>query len=133
MNRVWLPVLLGAGGILCLAAGGVQLLLQLSFGHRASRTSGVVVYCVPDRGRTWLPVVQYTVGLGTRAFTPDKPSPSWPQRTGERLPLLYDPARPDRVELDDWTSRYASGVAWIFTGGVSLVAGMLRRRRDRLG
>ena len=122
----------GIAGIVYLAGGTVQVLLALSFGHRALRTTGVVVYSVPDKGK-WLPVVQYTVGDRTRTFTPDKPSRSWPERTGEKLPLLYDPVRPDRVELDDSTHRYSSGIAWIITGSVSLAGAMLRRWRDRRG
>ena len=132
------PVVLGAAGLVCLGAGVVLLLLQLSFGRRAARSQGTVIDCVMPSGTKSsagmrVPVVEFMAAGRTVTFTAQIPSRDWPGRIGERLPVLYDPAHPERATVDDPIVRFAASAGWLIFGAAVAAAGVILRMRQFRG
>jgi hypothetical protein len=104
-------------GLLLFAGGVVSLARQSIFARRAVPTTGVVVRCepahdalhvhpsVPHAIRRDRPVVRYQTGDGVELFASLPTVHQGRHATGERIPLHYDPRKPQRLvvrSLDYW-------------------------------
>ncbi|WP_169944501.1 DUF3592 domain-containing protein [Microbispora sp. H11081] len=83
---------------------------------RRTRTSGIVLH---------YPIVRFTTAHG-REVEAETPFGSYPPPAlrGALVPLLYDPARPTRVRIDDAVGRgTVRGLIWLMVGIVVLAIG----------
>lgn len=126
------PLVLAGLSLALFGVGAVLLWRQIAFGRRAARAEGVVVDArlkpVKKGPSTYEPVVEYVVGGRARRFTAASPGEDWPRRSGEKLPVLYDPEAPERAALDD-AGRYVPAAAWALFGLAGGIAALLLRER----
>lgn len=129
------PLVLLAIALVLLAVGAVQIGRQVAFGRRAVRTEGTVIaWMIQTRTKgpsTYLPVVQFWAEKRLIQFKGLMESRDWPERKGEKLGVLYDPADPDNAHLDDPVARYTAAGVWIFLGVSVGAAAVLLWRRSR--
>ncbi|MFC9972687.1 DUF3592 domain-containing protein [Spirillospora sp. NPDC127200] len=93
-------LLLGAGGAALLVAAPLYAVARLRFRGRAARATGTVLHC--EEGGPGEPscvlTVEFTDLSGERRTFTEEHAPQ--RAVGRRVPVLYDPDRPDRAGLD---------------------------------
>ncbi|GAA1302173.1 hypothetical protein Psi02_48860 [Planotetraspora silvatica] len=126
-----LPLVLGVVGVVTALVGGGLGIGARRFRRRAERVEGEVVRLRPSRSRNgrivYHPTVRFTTVYGQRveAESPlgGTPPPAMP---GDRVPVLYDPARPTRVRIDDTTNNgFRAGMIFLGTALAILSAALL--------
>jgi hypothetical protein len=130
-RNILLPLVLGVVGVITTLVGGGLGIGARRFRRRAERVEGEVVRLRPSRSRNgrivYYPTVRFTTVYGQRveAESPlgGTPPPAMP---GDKVPVLYDPARPTRVRIDNATgSGFLAGMVFLGTALAILSAGLL--------
>ena len=150
MAKRSVPVIVGGIfaplGLILLGIAAVLLVSPAGFARTAERTEGTVVdveYSLSSRSssgsrsRVAYPYVTYVSPADGREYTFRDSVGSNPPAyaVGERVPVLYAPARPGDARIDSWANRYlgpsiSGGLGVVFTaiGSVLLI---LHRRRAK--
>jgi hypothetical protein len=93
---------------------------------------------VTSPGTTFEPTIRFESIDGlSHSFSEDyiivcgRRVPCWPRRLqhGEVVPVVYDPARPQRAFVHDW-ALFANILTWLFMAGLTLVCGLILAMRS---
>jgi hypothetical protein len=132
------PIVLAGIGLALLATGLVLMFRELSFGKRAVQAQGTIVDVWLPRGKksspkARIPVVEFTVSGRTIRFAGTLEANDWPEKLGQPIAILYDPADPDNASLDDGIARFAGCAAWMLMGTAILTGAAIMAFRIRRG
>lgn len=123
-----LPLAFAAFGLVFVAVGARTVVTARRFLRTAHRVPGLVTelqYRSGDSGGLWYPVLRFTTEDGrqvdTTAMYGTSPAPA---RAGERVTVLYDPARPTRAALHGRVGGTLLGGVFVVLGGVFAAVGL---------
>jgi hypothetical protein len=126
-----LPIVLGVIGLGFALIGGGLVISVCGFRRRAERVDGQLVRLRSGRskegGTVYYPTVRFTTVYGQRveAETASGGGPP-PGMPGECVPVLYDPARPTRIRIDDPADGVVlMGVIFLGIGATLIAIGVL--------
>ncbi|WP_055478305.1 DUF3592 domain-containing protein [Sphaerimonospora mesophila] len=127
MSEHPLLVLVPIGLILSLTGAGMMI-YAWNFRRRAQRAEGQVVRLRQGRrarsgGALYYPIIRFTTAYGRQveAEAPFGTNPP-PALRGQQVPLLYDPARPTRVRIDNTVGRGMLHGLICLVSGITAVA-----------
>ena len=93
---------------------------------RALRATGVVrsltVGSITRGGTAYFPVISFTTAAGV-PVTAESKTPRSRCRVGDSLPVLYDPERPDDMQIDSRASRWSLVAIAAFAAAIFLAMG----------
>ena len=139
-NKILIGAVVLLLGLGCLAASAIVRSVIGGFVDSAAKAQGTVVELVPA-GRGKSPVIRFTTPDGQDVtFRSANASNPPDYAVGEAVPVLYDPAAPERdprIESlsEVWTPVIVLALMGLIFGGVGLavVVGEVRRRRAHQG
>jgi hypothetical protein len=125
-------------GVVLLITALYLFLRQWSFVSRSRSVTGEVVDNVRQAGEDgWanFPVVEFQTEAGTTVTFKDSLGTGWVRyRRGERVPVLYHPARPSEARIQSFGSLWLAclsvgvfGLVFTACGGLLLLGGLLPR------
>jgi hypothetical protein len=123
-------VLIGAG-IAGLALGGIMARREQRRSAAWKRAAGEIVDVVTRQTTPgnihYYAVVEFETNKGSRRF--ESSTGQWPRRpaSGTAVTVLYDPADPDQVRIDDFTQRWFASLAVAGLGCIALALGLMFR------
>lgn len=128
----WAAVLMAAIGLAFLAGGGWFLAESYGFSSRAERTEGEVVEVRPTSNTKFVAVLAYEDADGTaRQGETHVAASHYDYKVGATVTILYDPAEPGTVRVEEWVLAWAIPGLFAGTGlTILLLLLVLRRRRD---
>lgn len=130
VGSVFAPV-----GLILLGVAVALFVSSAAFAKTADRTEGTVVDLAYRNGAAY-PFVTYVSPSDRREYTFGESTGAWPPAyaVGERVPVLYDPARPGDARIDSWANRLlgpliCGGLGIVFASVGALLL-LLERRRS---
>jgi len=136
-----LPRLFAALGLVCLFAASWVYTGERRFIASAGRTTGTVVDLVyetgTDHGSAYYPVVRFASPTGDSVTIRSRTGSNPPShRVGDRVEVLYDPARPEHAKMAGFFSLHLGsfilGIFAVVFGGIGGVWIFLQRRASAL-
>ncbi|WP_114520998.1 DUF3592 domain-containing protein [Altererythrobacter sp. ZODW24] len=123
IGGIFLPVGLLFAGIGFLASSGTRELANTGL-----RTSGTVIAMSDSRdsdgGRSYAPLVEFYDANGKRHEFSSRVSSNPPRFSrGETVPVIYDPAKPNRAMIDGFMDRYLMPLIFGGIGGIFAIIG----------
>lgn len=126
----WLgPAIFGGFGLIFVCVGAGILMNELAFGRTAQKAEGVVVDLVSRtttgkrRSTVYAPAVEFPVNGKTVRFVSSTASSPPEHEVGERVPVLYDPSRPENAEIDTWMARFFLPTVFLILGSIFTAIG----------
>ncbi|MFG1874372.1 DUF3592 domain-containing protein [Sphaerisporangium sp. NPDC049003] len=121
----WLVLAFGLAALVFGGVGAGLLLSQRDFRRIAHRVPGQVVRLRPSHsseGTVYYPTIRFTTADGRPVEVEGNVGSSPPiAPVGAEVPVLYDPARPDRMRVDTMLGGNLIGMVFAGTGAVFLV------------
>ncbi|WJS94153.1 DUF3592 domain-containing protein [Flavobacterium johnsoniae] len=114
----------------CLLAGAIYLYIdKQAFLEKAETTQGTVIEMIPKRSKdstTYSPVVSFTTKSGQEiAYTSSTSSNPPSYNVGENVQIFYDPANPNKAEINGFFSLWLGVIILGFIGIVFFLIGSL--------
>jgi hypothetical protein len=126
----WLgPAVFTGLGLVFVCVGAGILMSEVSFGRTARKAEGVVVELIArtSRGKTrstvYAPAVEFQANGKTVKFVNATASSPPEHEVGERVPVLFDPARPENATIDTWMSRFFLPTIFLILGSLFAAIG----------
>jgi hypothetical protein len=115
-------------GVLAVVWAALAFLVQRRFLSKAVRTSGVVAGVNVDRttkGTTYTPVIRFETTAGASVVaTANRSAGKRTFQVGQTVPVLYDPANPQKLEVNKFWDRWAMVAVALGTAAVLLFIGL---------
>jgi hypothetical protein len=115
-------------GVLALVWAVLAFLVQRRFLSKAVRTTGVVEGLNVDRtskGTTYTPVIRFETAAGASVVaTANRSAGKRTFQVGQTVPVLYDPANPQKLEVNKFWDRWAMVAVALGTAAVLLFIGL---------
>jgi uncharacterized protein DUF3592 len=115
-------------GVLAVVWAALAFLVQRRFLKRAVRTTGVVEGLNVDRtskGTTYTPVIRFETAAGASVVaTANRGSSRSSYQVGQTIPVLYDPANPQKLEVNKFWDRWTMVAVALGTAVVLLFIGL---------
>lgn len=118
------PIFL-ALAVLCLVWIVLAYRAERRYLSRALRSTGVVRSLTvgrTSRGAAYFPVIDFTTAAGVSVTAESKTSSR--RRVGDSIPVLYDPERPDDMQIDSGASRWSMVMIAAFGAAIFLAIGL---------
>jgi len=115
-------------GVLAMVWAALAFLVQRRFLSKAVRTTGVVEGINIDRtskGTTYTPVIRFETAAGASVVaTANRSAGRRTFQVGQTVPVLYDPANPQKLEVNRFWDRWAMVAVALGTAAILLFAGL---------